>query len=75
MRILLCKKSLDRAGVLVSLPDALREREHTPIVPDCLQRCIKCDEGNLVALADGAPLSVKSEAELLAAIDELAADE
>jgi hypothetical protein len=74
MRILLCKKSLVRADVLVSLPDALRAREHTPITPDCLQRCQKCDQGLLIAVADGAPLSAATAEELLAAVDELADD-
>ena len=74
MRVLLCKKSLVRVDALVSLPDALRERDHTPITPDCLQRCQKCDQGFLVALADGAPLSCSTAEELLAAVDELAED-
>jgi len=56
------------------LIDGLRDREHSPVVKDCLDRCGGCKAGALVATADGMPLSVSNGAELLAHVDALAAD-
>ena len=73
MMIRLCKTALIRlgpdAGKLVT---ALREREHTPIVADCLDRCTVCELGKLVATADGIPLAPANGNELLALLDEIA---
>jgi len=49
----------------------LREREHTPIVVDCLDRCTVCETGKLVATADAIPLATKNAEELLALLDEI----
>ncbi len=49
----------------------LREREHTPIVADCLDRCTVCELGRLVATADGMPLAPKNGDELLTMLDEI----
>lgn len=76
MIIHLCKKSLLRWGPQAgSLVAALRDREHSPVVKDCLDRCQRCDTGALIAGADGVPLSVASPDALLAAVDELADDD
>src|SRR5690349_11037927 len=49
MQIQFCRKSLERLGPnKESLLDALRERQHTPIVKDCLNRCIDCNGGLLM---------------------------
>ena len=76
MNIQLCKKSVDRlpsgASAVVA---ALRDREHTPIIKDCLNRCQRCDLGGLVAVADGTPLSPPTLAALLEELDALAADD
>ena len=72
MMIRLCRTALIRlgpdAGKLVT---ALREREHTPIVADCLDRCTVCETGKLVATADAMPLATKTVDELLAILDEI----
>ena len=76
MMIQLCKKSLDRIGAAgKQLVDDLREREHSPIIKDCLDRCTACDKGLIIATAGGFPLSAAKPEKLLAGVDELAADE
>lgn len=86
MRIELCKKSVERlttdlasaAGpsppALTRLLFALREREHTPLVKDCLNRCQRCDLGFVMATADGTPISASTLDQLLADLDALADD-
>ncbi len=54
---------------------ALRDREHSPIVKDCLDRCQRCALGFVIASADGMPLGVTTFEQLLAEVDTLAADE
>ena len=72
MMIRLCKTALIRLGPgAAQLLSALREREHTPIVVDCLDRCTVCETGKLVATADAIPLAPKTAADLLAMLDEI----
>jgi len=73
MMIRLCKTALMRLGPKAGeLLSTLREREHTPIVADCLDRCTVCELGKLVATADGIPLAPGNPAELLTMLDEIA---
>ena len=75
MQVELCRKSLERLGApLAELVSDLREREHTPVVKDCLNRCQKCELGLLMATVDGTPLGASSVTALLADIDALAAE-
>ena len=72
MMIRLCKTALMRLGPEAGkLLSALREREHTPIVADCLDRCTVCETGRLVATADAIPLATKTADELLAMLEEI----
>jgi hypothetical protein len=76
MRVELCKKSVQRLVTDVApFVDALREREHVPVMKDCLNRCQRCDLGFVMATADGTPLGASTLDELLAALDALAADD
>ena len=76
MMIRLCKAGLVRLGPgAPGLLSALRERAHTPIVQDCLDRCQTCEQGPLVFTADGMPLVAPDAAALLALLDQLVADE
>lgn len=77
MKVELCKKSLARLGesAASALVEALREREHTPVLKDCLNRCQPCEKGLLVATADGYPLGVPDAEKLLSDLDALAAEE
>ena len=76
MLVELCRKSIERLGVpLAELVSALREREHTPVVKDCLNRCQRCELGFAMATVDGTPLGASSVAALLADIDALAAED
>jgi hypothetical protein len=75
VRIELCKKSVERLTTdLDSFVMLLREREHTPLVKDCLNRCQRCDLGFVMATADGTPISASTLEQLLADLDALAAD-
>jgi hypothetical protein len=75
VRIELCKKSVERLTTdLDPLLFALREREHTPLVKDCLNRCQRCDLGFVMATADGTPISASTLDQLLADLDALAAE-
>ena len=72
MMIRLCKTGLMRLGAGVApLLAELREREHTPIIQDCLDRCQVCEKGPLVFTADGMPLAAADGAALLAMLAEL----
>jgi uncharacterized protein YuzB (UPF0349 family) len=77
MIVRLCKVGLERLsdGSGAQLVEALREREQTPVVRACLERCGVCETGRLVATVDGAPLSVATTAELLEHVDALIAEE
>lgn len=76
MVVHLCKKALDRLPDRgANLSATLREREHVPVVKDCLERCVACDRGVLVAACDGAPVSAGTADKLLATVDALAEDE
>jgi hypothetical protein len=76
VQVELCRKSIERLGApLAPLLSALREREHTPVVKDCLNRCQKCELGFAIATADGTPLGASSVTALLADIDALAAED
>jgi hypothetical protein len=76
MKVQLCKKGIERLGPgMESLLDALREREHTPVVRECLSRCQECNAGQLLAIADGMPLGAANAERLLADLDELSADD
>ena len=75
VQIELCRKSLERLGApLAPLLSALRERELTPVVKDCLNRCQRCELGFAMATADGTPLGAASVTSLLADIDALTAE-
>ncbi|MSP61901.1 MAG: hypothetical protein EXR72_16525 [Myxococcales bacterium] len=76
MQIQLCKKSIERLGAgLAPVLSALRDREHSPVVKDCLDRCQRCDLGFVIATADGTPMSVRSVDQLLLDLDALAAED
>jgi hypothetical protein len=76
VQVELCRKSVERLGApLAPLLSELREREHTPVVKDCLNRCQKCELGFAIATADGTPLGASSVTALLADIDALAAED
>jgi hypothetical protein len=71
----LCKTGLMRLGSGARVViDGLREREHSPVVADCLDRCQVCEKA-LVATVDGIPIQAPDAATLLAICDQLAADE
>ena len=73
MIVRLCRKGLLRLGSeQETLIDALRDREHSPVIKDCLDRCGRCETGALIATADGMPLSAADAAELLTQVDALA---
>jgi hypothetical protein len=73
--IQLCKKGLDRLGAEARpLLSSLREQEHSVVIKDCLDRCIGCDKGLIIASVDGMPVSAASPAKLLATVAELAED-
>ena len=72
MQVELCRKSLERLGApLADVVSELREREHTPVVKDCLNRCQRCELGFAMATVDGMPLAASSVTALLADIDAL----
>ena len=76
MQVALCRKSVARVtSDLAPLLSALREREHTPVVKDCLDRCQRCELGFVMATADGTPMSAATVSELLADLDALAAED
>jgi hypothetical protein len=76
VQVELCRKSVERLGApLAPLLSELRDREHTPVVKDCLNRCQKCELGFAIATADGTPLGASSVTALLADIDALAAED
>ena len=76
MQVQLCKKSVERVTTdLAPLLCALRDREHTPVVKDCLNRCERCDLGFVMATVDGTPLSASSLDQLLGDLDALAAED
>jgi len=76
VNVQLCKKSIERlpAGLPATI-SLLRDREHTPILKDCLNRCQSCERGDLVAVADGTPLGAPTLEALLEGLDALAAQE
>jgi hypothetical protein len=76
MNVQLCKKSIERLpGGLAAAVAVLRERQHTPVVRDCLNRCQRCDAGGLVATAEGMPLGAATLEALLEDLDALGAEE
>ena len=76
MQVELCRKSVARVATdLAPLLAALRDREHTPVVKDCLNRCQRCDLGFVMATAGGTPMSASSLTEILTDLDALAAEE
>jgi hypothetical protein len=76
VQIQLCKKSIERlAPGLASVISTLRDREHTPVVKDCLNRCERCDLGGVLAVADGIPMSAPTFEAFLNDLDALAADD
>jgi hypothetical protein len=75
MMIQLCKKSIDRLGAAgAKLVSELRDREHSLIIKDCLDRCMGCDKGLIIASADGMPLSAAKPEKLLESVAALEAD-
>ena len=76
MQVALCRKSVARVtSDFAPLLSALREREHTPVLKDCLDRCQRCELGFVMATADGTPMSASTLTELLTNLDALAAEE
>jgi hypothetical protein len=76
VQVELCRKSVERSGTpLAVLLSELREREHTPVVKDCLNRCQRCELGFVMATADGTPLGAPGVTALLADLDALAAED
>jgi hypothetical protein len=76
VQIHLCKKSLDRlTGGPAAVTSVLRDREHSPIVKDCLNRCERCELGGMIAVADGMPMSAPTLDAFLSDLDALAADD
>jgi hypothetical protein len=76
VQIQLCKKSVERLpGALPSLLSALRDREHSPVVKDCLNRCEGCERGGLIAIADGMPMSAPTFEAFLNDLEALAAED
>jgi hypothetical protein len=71
----MCRVGVTRLGASSEeeLMDALRERMHSPVVKDCMDRCSTCEKGSLIATADGMPLAAKDGVELLAMVDALEA--
>jgi hypothetical protein len=76
VQIQLCKKSVERlpAG-LASVLSVLRDREHSPIVKDCLNRCEACERSGVIAIAGGMPMSAPTFDALLNDLDVLAAED
>ena len=76
MQIHLCKKSVDRlAGGPASVTSVLRDREHSPVIKDCLNRCERCALGGVIAIADGMPMSAATLDAFLSDLDAIAADD
>jgi len=76
VQVELCKKSIQRLTPdLAPLLSALRDREHAPVVKDCLNRCQRCDLGFVIATADGTPMSASTLDQLLDDLDALAAED
>ena len=76
MKVELCKKSLERLTTdIASLLSSLRDREHTPVLRDCLNRCQRCEAGVLVAAVDGLPIGAGTIDHLLGELDALAAED
>jgi len=76
MNVQLCKKSIERlAGGMPAVITTLREREHAPLVRDCLNRCQRCDAGGVIAVVDGMPVNAPTLEALLLDLDALAAEE
>jgi hypothetical protein len=72
MEIQFCRKSLERLGPGTEpLLAGLRQRQHTTVVRECLNRCQDCQRGRLMASADGVPLDAEDGDKLLADLDEL----
>jgi hypothetical protein len=76
VQIQLCRKSVERLpGALASVLSALRDREHSPVVKDCLNRCEGCERGSLIAIADGLPMSAPTFEAFLSDLEALAAED
>jgi len=76
VKVSLCKKSVERPGIdLPTLLSALRDREHVPVIQDCLNRCQRCEMGFVMANADGMPMGAATVDELLGQLDQLAAED
>lgn len=76
MQIQLCKKSIERLGAgMPSLLSCLRDRDHSPTVKDCLNRCQTCDQGFIIATADGLPMRAKQAEQLLHDLDSMAEED
>jgi len=76
VNVQLCKKSIERlpAGAPATI-SAVRDREHTPVVKDCLNRCQRYDLGGVIAVTDGTPLEAPTLEALLDVLDALAAED
>ena len=53
----------------------LRDREHSPVVKDCLNRCEGCERNGMIAMADGMPMSAPTFEAFLNDLDALAAED
>ena len=76
VNVQLCKKSIERLPAGPSaIISAVRDREHTPVVKDCLNRCQRCELGGVIAVADGTPLEAPTLDALLDVLDALGAED
>jgi uncharacterized protein YuzB (UPF0349 family) len=74
--IQLCKKAVDRiGGAGKPMLSSLRDQEHSVVLKDCLDRCLACDKGLLIATVDGMAISALTPEKLLATVATMAEDE
>ena len=76
MIIQLCKKSVERVGAAgKAMLGTLRDNEHSIVLKDCLDRCMACDKGLIIATVEGTPVSGLGPDKILAMVEALAEDE
>jgi hypothetical protein len=54
---------------------SLREQEHSVALKDCLERCLACDKGLIIATVDGMALSANDARAFAEKLAQLAADD
>lgn len=76
MTVQLCRSGLERLGPeREPLLEGLRARGHTAVVRECLNRCIDCKQGLLMANVESVPVSAPNPQQLLRDLDELSAED